>query len=268
MSGNHLTPRQFLAKAIQEACEAKGMSQASLAKAVPMSESLIRHWEAERRIPKPDYLARVEVILGTGGWLVRIRENLVSAPVPLEWFGKWPKVEDRSSSLWSVETTVIPGLLQTKEYATEVLRAAHHRADTEEMLSSRLERQNVLGKDDPPVFVCLVQESVLNNMVGNPAIMVDQLEHIAEMIEREKVIFQIIPHRAKSGALLIAPFVIAHVDGEGDVAYVDNQLSGEVVEDVEGIARLRRMFDELRADAMNRNDSLDHVRRMAEEWKA
>lgn len=274
MSSNHMTPRTFLAKEIRAARAAKGMSTASLAKAVFVSESLVRAWEAGRRVPKagadgkPGVLERLEDVLETGGWLAKVLRDLVNVAVPLEWFGRWPEIEGKASSLWSVETTVIPGLLQTENYATPILRAARNRADIDEMIDSRLERQQVLTKDDAPVFVSLVLESVLGNMVGDAQVMAEQLNNVAQLAERENIIVQIIPQRAPSCAVLIAPFVIASIDGEGDVAYVDNQLNGEVMEDVEEVARLRHMFDALRADAMNRADSLEYIRRMADKWNS
>lgn len=269
MSGNHLTPRVFVAKEIRTARAAKGMTPASLAKALFVSESLVRAWEAGRRLPKPEVIGNLETTLDTGGWLTKIVKELVNASVPLEWFGRWPEIENRTTSLWSVQTTVVPGLLQTEEYAREVLRAAHHIADPEEMVASRLDRQQVLFKEDPPMLVVLLQESVLRHNVGGPKVMADQLDHLARMaVEHENIILHIIPDRARACAIMIAPFVIASIDGENDVAYVDNQLNGEVIEDVEEVGRLRRMFDILRADAMNRDDSLELIREVAEQWKS
>jgi hypothetical protein len=58
------------------------------------------------------------------------------------------------------------------------------------------------------------------------------------------------------------------LDGGSDVAYVDNQLSGEVVEHTEDVTRLRRMFEVFRADALPQRESVELIIGMAEQWKA
>ena len=64
-----------------------------------------------------------------------------------------------------------PGLLQTEEYARAVLR-------DDDQVKLRMQRQDVLKKESPPVFVALIDESVLHRNVGGPAVMRDQLVHL------------------------------------------------------------------------------------------
>jgi transcriptional regulator with XRE-family HTH domain len=268
MTSNHLTPRMFLAKEIQRAREEKGLKAADIAKIVYVSEGLVRAWEKGRRLPQPDHLAQLEELFGTQGLLGRIREELINAAVPLEWFARWPEIENQATSLWSFETTVVPGLLQREDYARAVLHAAHHIADTDEMVGARLERQQILAKEDPPMLVVLIAESALRHNVGGAEVMRDQLTHLVQMAERDNIIVQVIPDSARACAGFTGPFAIANFDGGTEVAYVDDQLSGEVVEDAEDIARLRRMFDVFRADALCRRESLDLIRKtMVERWQ-
>jgi transcriptional regulator with XRE-family HTH domain len=264
MAGNHLTARAFLAREIRLAREAKGISRTALGKAVFVSESLVSAWEKGRYVPKD----RLEGALGTRGVLSRMLEDLVSVTVPLEWFGRWLEIEGQATALWSFELAVVPGLLQTEDYVRAVLRAANHLADTEEMVSARLERQEILTKDDAPIFVALMDQSVLQRNIGGAKVMHEQLVHLAEMTERENVVVQIVPLTGTVCAGFLSGFVIANFDGGNDVAYVDNQLSGEVVERAEDVARLRRMFEVFRSDALPQRESVELITRMAEQWKA
>ncbi|HEV7931932.1 MAG TPA: DUF5753 domain-containing protein [Actinomadura sp.] len=141
----------------------------------------------------------------TKGLLGRIREDLVNAAVPLEWFTRWPEIENQATSLWSFQTTVVPGLLQKEDYARSVLNAAHLIADIEEMVSARLERQHVLTKEDPPMFVALIADSVLRHNVGGNKVMYDQLTHLAAMAERDNIIVQIIPSSAGACSMSSGP---------------------------------------------------------------
>lgn len=268
MTANHVTPRKFLAREIKLARVAKGLKDEELATALYVSVSLVRAWEKGRRLPVPSDMDRIEEFFGFNGVLRRMRDDLVNAAVPLEWFGRWPEIERLSVFLWSVETTVFPGLLQTEDYAYAVLRAAQHAADTDEMVSARLDRQQVLVKEDAPLFVCLLSESVLWHNVGGARVMAEQLEYVLQMMERDNVIIHVVPNKSLTCAIFSGPFVVANFDGGKEAAYVDNQLAGEVIEDADDIARLRRMFDTLRADALSQQESTELIQRMAEHWKA
>lgn len=261
-----MTPREFLARELRRARELKGLSTTDVAKSVFVSEPLVRAWEKGRRIPKPDHLDSLENLYETGGVLSRLREELVTASVPVEWFGKWPEIEDLATALWTVQPLVIPGLLQTEEYARAILKAAHHIADLEEMVASRMERQHVLTKEDPPTYIALISESALRHAVASEKVMKDQLSFLAEVAERENVIIQVIPESAFSCAGFVGGFVLADIGGSADVGYVDDQLTGRVVEDTEDVARLRRFFDVFRADALSRKESIDVIRRQVEKW--
>lgn len=270
MSAGNGSARTFLAREIRRAREAKGISRVALAKDLFVSESLIKMWENGRRIPTTDDTAKLDELFGMSGVLIRFREDFVKAAVPLEWFGRWVEIESRATALWSFELAVMPGLLQTEDYARAVLRAGEHEADLEEMVSARLERQAILTKEDgPPSVVALIAESALRNNVGGPKIMIDQLGHLAEVAEEEdnKIIVQIIPASARICARFTAPFVIAAFDS-GEVAYLDNAINSEVVEDAEDLVRVRRLFDVYRGEALPQRDSIAFVLKVEEQWKS
>lgn len=268
MTSNHLTPRQFLAKEIQRACEASGMKPDDVAKAVYVTEGLVRSWYKGRRTPQVDSVKKVEELTGPKplvGILSRIREELVNAAVPLEWMGKWLEIESQSTSLLSFQTTVIPGLLQTPDYAGAVFQTARHLGDTQEMVANRLKRQQILIREDedPPTLVAMLFETVLLNNVGGATVMHGQLAHLIEMTERDNIVLHVVEHASGVGAGFIAPFVVASFDG-GEVAYVDDQLGGEVIEEPENVAILRRMFERFRAGALSQPDSIKLIKRTME----
>jgi predicted Zn-ribbon and HTH transcriptional regulator len=147
-----------------------------------------------------------------------------------------------------------------------VLNAAHLDIDLEEALTTRLDRQQVLTKEDPPMFVSLLAQSVLLHKVGSSEVMYDQLTHVAKMAEHGNIIVQVVPHSSATCAGFVGAFVIASFGGE-EVGYIDNQLDGDTIEGADRVARLRRFFDVFRGDALNQQESIDLIRRVAEEWK-
>ncbi|WP_123667738.1 Scr1 family TA system antitoxin-like transcriptional regulator [Actinocorallia herbida] len=144
MSGSRLTPRLFLARELRRAREAKGLTPEALGRPLFVSESLVRSWEKGRRLPNPDTLALAENVLGTGGILTRLLTDVIDAAVPIEWFGRWMEIEESASSFWSFEPLLIPGLLQTPDYARIVLRSGNHPADLDEMVEARVRRRQPL----------------------------------------------------------------------------------------------------------------------------
>src|SRR5512139_1477622 len=267
MTGKRPTGRQFLGRQLKRARETQGMTQEALAKAVFKSPSMVAMWETGRRLPQPEDIDLLDETLCAGGYLAELLD-FVSDQIPLEWLGKWLQVERAATSLLWFEPLIVPGLLQTEAYARAVLRSGRYRfADIEDMVSVRMERQRILSDDDPPLLVALLDESVLRRNVGGAKVMYEQLLHLAEMGERDDVVIQIVPLTAGACAGFISTFILASFDGGHEVAYVDNQLNGDVVEHAESVATLRRMFELYRAEALSRHDSLDLIRKAAEQWR-
>ncbi|GAA0324417.1 helix-turn-helix domain-containing protein [Actinoallomurus spadix] len=268
MSGNRMTARVFVARELRRAREAKGLTRAAVGKALYVSESLVAAWETHRMLPRPEHLERLIPLLGASDILIRIIDELVAGEIPPEWLDKWLTAERRATSLLSFQSTVVPGLLQNEDYARAVIRAGRHDfADLEDMVSARLDRQKILSREDsPPVLVAVIAESVLGQNVGGAKVMADQLLHLATMAERDNVIVQIVPASAEACAGFLGPFVIATLDDGAELAYVDNQLNGEVIGRPHDVAALRRMFEVFRADALPRQQSIELIRRKSEQW--
>lgn len=270
MAGNHMTAREFVGREVRRAREAKSLSRGDLAKMFPISVSLVGKWETGRRLPTGRNFRQLVEFLGIGKDVARIIEEivheLVGNEVSPDWF-KLPEVEAQAGLLWTFEPTLISGYLQTEEYCRAIQQAANLPTDPEERVDARLNRQKILDSEDPPKLVVLTPEGVLRNNVGGAKIMHDQLLHLASMAERQNVHVHIIPQRSLACAGFISGFIIATLDGK-EVAYVDNQLNGDMTDVVDDVDRLRRFFEEFRADALNRQDSIDLIRRVAEEWQS
>ncbi|MCW2901020.1 MAG: transcriptional regulator, family [Streptosporangiaceae bacterium] len=266
MASNSRSPRAFLAKEIRHARATKGMKLEELGKAVYVSESLIRAWEKGRRMPQPDHLVRLEEVLGTNGYLSRVVNDLVSGTVPFEWMGKWLEIERQATSLLTYEPLVIPGLLQAEPYARALLRFSKQTpVDMEEQVSARLARQSILSGEDPPAFVAVIDEAVLHRPIGGPDVMQEQLLHVIDLAERTDIVIQVIPFDVGEYAGLAGAFVIASMDGR-EFTYLDNAMSGEVIESADGVAAVKRTWEALRGDALPKRASIDLIQKATKKW--
>ena len=85
--------------------------------------------------------------------------------------------------MWS--PILIPGLLQTAEYARALFVAAGEDDErAEELIAARMDRQAILDRVRPPHLVAVLDEAVLHRLIGTPAVMHDQLTHLAGLSER------------------------------------------------------------------------------------
>jgi hypothetical protein len=227
---------------------------------VSLTDSAIAAWESGRNIPDPETLKRVERILGTNDLLQDIVDCIVSGEKPQEYMAKWVHVEAQATMILRFSYDVIPGLLQIEEYARAVLR-------DEQQVKTRIERQGILTKEDPPVLVTLIDESVLHHNVGGPTVMREQLAHLVEMAQHEHIVVYVIKMSSPICAQYTGPFSLASYNGESEVAYLDDAISGAVIENTEEVSRLRRMFEKLRKHALSEEESLRLIRKAAESWQ-
>lgn len=259
---SRVTAKAFVGKEIRRAREAQRLSRVALAETVLVSESLVAAWESGRQAIKPEYIEKlIGVLTFEPDIIVRIVNELVNGEVLPEWEGKWLAAEKDASSLWSFETTLVNGLLQCPEYAQSVL-------SSEDSLKERLERQRrILTGEARPTLVAVMDESILRRNVGGAEVMQRQLDFLAECAEKDNILLHIVPIEAEICAKFSTPFLIATLSSGRDVAYTDGAISGEIIERPEEIANLRRMFDQFRADALRRSESLELIRRTREQWK-
>lgn len=256
-----MTGREFFGRRFRIARERQTpkMSRHALGEQLRVSDSAIAAWESGRNIPDPDTLKTVERILGTEGLLQDVVENMVTGEKPQEFMGKWARSEAQATLLLRFTYDVVPGLLQIEEYARTILRDDDH-------VKVRMSRQHVLTKENPPVFVALIDESVLHRNVGGPRVMSDQLNHLIEMAMHEHVVVQVIRLNCSIGSQYTGSFGVASCNGETEVGQIDDALSGDVVEIADEVSRLRRIFEITRKHALSERESIHLIKEVAESW--
>jgi hypothetical protein len=113
----------------------------------------------------------------------------------------WVWLESRATEIYSFQVAVLPGLLQTGEYAETLIRAAHVTATDEQItrfVELRMARQRLLDGENPVRLSAILDEGVLRRQVGGAKAMLDQLDHLRKAIAAPNVDIMILP--AKAGA--------------------------------------------------------------------
>lgn len=144
-------------------------------------------------------------------------------------------IEARAEEISSYDAMVIPGLLQTREYAESTIKGSDRNASADEIarwLEFRMNRQRVLTQDRPPRLMAILDEAVLRRMIGGPQVMLPQLRRILDLAERPAVTIRVLPSRATTHASPEGPFTlftmpdpylkIAYVEMRGGAVYVES----------------------------------------------
>jgi transcriptional regulator with XRE-family HTH domain len=176
-------------------------------------------------------------------------------------------LESQASAMRTLETSVVPGLLQTPEYARAVTRAAVGGldADTDERLDAlvavRLARQDVLRSEPPLKLSAVLDEAVLRREIGGPDVMTRQLGRLVEMARLPQVRLQILPFGAGAHVGLTGPFVIFSFPSTSDldVVVLDHLTSSLYLERKEDLQAYSEAFNALQNVALSPRDSLDHI---------
>jgi hypothetical protein len=175
-------------------------------------------------------------------------------------FASYIGLENAASEIRIYEVALIPGLLQTEDYARTVLTAGNVGADGEAVrrtLAVLLARQPLLTDDDPPRLWAVLDEAALRRRVGGGGLMRLQLEHLLEMAALPNVELQVLPFGAGAHPAMGRPFVILAFPerADPDVVYLEDLTSALYVEDVAEVDRYNIFFNHLRAAALPFADS-------------
>ncbi|MED7948002.1 helix-turn-helix domain-containing protein [Streptomyces sp. BE303] len=262
------TPREYYGSELRRLREAAlpKMSQEKLGALTFVSGTYIGQLENSVRSPQIDLSLRIDDILDSGGVLVRIHELLEYSRFA-DYFKEAVEHESRAVSICEYAGSVVPGLLQTSDYATAVsLGAQPLLSDDElaELVAARMDRQRLVSATTGPELWFILDEAVLRRVVGSRRIIVDQLRHIAALIIRRRLIVQIVAYEAGAHALLGGMLSLMTFSDAPPLVYLEGQHAGQLIDDTGLVARCQRSYDLVRAAALSPEASLALILSAAE----
>jgi transcriptional regulator with XRE-family HTH domain len=185
--------------------------------------------------------------------------------------GSYVALEDDAARIDEWSPQVIPGLLQTEEYAREVIRAGWpgDEAGVHRRVQARMTRKALLGRTDPPapVLTAVLDEAVLHRPIGGAELMRGQLHALLDAARRPNVNIQVLPFDAGTHAGLDGPFILLGFPEEiaPDVAYVGTRIGDGYAEDAATVRQIRVDFETLQAAALPPKESLERVAAITKE---
>ena len=189
-------------------------SQDQFARGLGFDRTVVVKAETGARPPSDEMAAKIaEMFPGLcNGLYVRLvaiaRKS--SGPIP-GWFADWLTREREATSIRIWQPIIIPGLLQTADYARALFVGERQSLEgdaLEELVTARLARQAIFDKPAPPHLWVVLDESVLHRLIGTAKIMRDQLVQLADLAERPCISIQVIPASSGAHAGLACAFLI------------------------------------------------------------
>ncbi|MEU8027722.1 helix-turn-helix transcriptional regulator [Streptomyces sp. NPDC049099] len=232
--------------------EAAFLTQDALARQIPCDRSLVARVEAGTRVPQDTFAKKCDEVLVTGGVLGRLWGKIdwypqVEHP---DWFKRRAEMDEKAVRLYEYQVMVIPGLLQTPDYARALLSETMSGDEAEEKARARLSRQQRFLLEGGPFYAAVLDESCLRMMVGGSAVMRDQCAHLLAVAQRPNVRIQVAPaDRLGVVRPTTSMSLIELPDGHRWV-YSESLSQGHFADDPTVFARHSQTYDVLRADAL------------------
>ncbi|ASU79848.1 XRE family transcriptional regulator [Actinopolyspora erythraea] len=279
MAGNseHPPKARALGAELRECRIAAGVKQRELAKQLDVSYVSISRYETGARTPQPEDVAQILATLGvTGEKYAELVDMARDADQP-NWLDTGHtgirrelttliEFERTAQRITDVATIVIPGLLQTSDYARAILGETS--SDIEARVAMRVGRRDTLMRRDAPEFVALIWEVALREPLGGYRTMADQLRHLTAMAERPNVTIQVLRtgstrwHPAHAGSFILFNFPksapIVHVEHFQSTAFLHKQ------KDVLGYESATTTLREL---AMSSDESVEFIAKIRDEME-
>ncbi|MFE5793771.1 helix-turn-helix domain-containing protein [Streptomyces sp. NPDC056503] len=280
-SVNPTVRRRRLGQELRKLREGKGMTAEQVAERLLVSQSKISRLENGRRsISQRDVRDLCGVYEVEDEAMVNSLMQMAKDSRQQGWwhaFGDIPYsvyigLETDAQSLRVYEPQIIPGLLQTRAYATAVISGALPEstpADIEKRATVRTRRQDRIRDEERPLRLwAVIDEAALRRVVGNRQLMVEQLEHLVEQSHLPHVTVQVLPfdtgaHPGISGQYSILEFPDA---SDSSVVYIEGVTSDLYLEKGPDVSKYSFMYEHLRAQALGVEQTREFVADIAKKY--
>ncbi|OEU88657.1 DNA-binding protein [Streptomyces abyssalis] len=242
---------------------AAGMTQAELGRRTHVVSTRITQVErASGAKPTLELARALDNTLDADGLLADLWPYVHRETFP-DWSRAFMAYSARAVSIREYAAHVVPGLLQTEEYARALLgvgRSLLSEEHLEERLSARMERQERLGSADRPEVWAVLDEAVLMRPVGGRPVMRGQLSRLLDAAEDRRVTVQVLPFDQGEHDLLGGSMTVLTLPDETEAVYLEGADYGQLIEEPGEIKRHSLIYDRLRAVALPPKMSLDMIR--------
>jgi transcriptional regulator with XRE-family HTH domain len=264
-----------LAASLREEREARKVGLRRLAEKLGVLPQVLSLWEKGQRLPSVEDVSAILALLGVTGekrdrirtlarharepnWLASSNADISHALTALLTF------EGTATTITTWSPLLIPGLLQTPGYIRAIMEAsAVPVEEADKRLRIRLKRQEVLARAEPVRLSALVGERALQETIGGPDIMSDQVDHLLAMAQRKNISVRIVPAGNGYHAGLLGPFEIYEFPDTPPITFVEHVQSSAFLHEGAQTVAHQRVAKMLRERALSEAASRDRLEEAA-----
>ncbi|MFJ3584816.1 helix-turn-helix transcriptional regulator [Streptomyces sp. NPDC090127] len=245
--------------------EAKGLRAVELGERVGYGEDLIRKVERGARIPRPEFLDKVDEALGAGGLIATMKEDVAEVRYPKK-VRDLKRLEARAVEINVYESNSIHGLLQTPEYARalfEMRQPAYPQEEVDKGVAGRMARRKIYDRSPAPALSFVLEEAVLRRPIGGTMVWHQQLHYLMEVCQLHRnIALQVMPTGVETHASMDGPIELLRFgDGQG-VGRSPGAFNGRPVADLKQLRILDLRYGMIRAQALTPRESLVFIKRV------
>jgi len=185
-------------------------------------------------------------------------------------YGDFVGFEEAATSMDVYKSSVVPGLLQTSAYAKALHEAAMPKLDPEmieQRVETRIARQQLLDRTDPPLIQIVMDEAVLHRPIGGPAVMREQLNQMIEIAEHPNVTIQVLAFELGAHPALESNFIILKLGGKApNVVFVEGLIPPVYYRRAQDVQRYQQVFERLRNIGPSPQDSVGLIARLRDTY--
>ncbi|RNL81659.1 helix-turn-helix domain-containing protein [Halostreptopolyspora alba] len=242
-----------------------GVSQDHVARALRVSSSLISYWEGGSRAPQLDQCQQLDELFKTSGVFRRLWNSVHNHGIYPAGSQTAIDFERMAAEVREFHMTLVPGLVQTPEYARAVFRATRPWVDPstlDRLVESRMKRQEVLESHDRPLLWMVLDEGVIRRVLGDVVTAKAQLDHLLKLVEDSVLRLQVVPWSLKLPPGISGPFRIFIFPDRPMVVSAEHVVDDLVIDDGDQVRGCVTMFGAIQAEALSTSDSVQLVRQV------
>ncbi|WP_405501177.1 Scr1 family TA system antitoxin-like transcriptional regulator [Streptomyces anulatus] len=248
---------------LRQARDARGWTQDELAGRMGCSGTHISAVETGRRSPTPRFARSVDRALGTGDKFGRMVQAMKDLTL-LEGFPEYVRYEGRAVEIRLYQVGIVPGLLQTPEYARVLAESAVRRGaitpeQADERVSFLAERQAALERPNPPMLFVTMDESCIRRPVGGPAVMNAQLERLVEFAELPNTLLQVAPYEIGELRTFDLPVNILTLPDRSVICYAESQTLGHLDRESSFVLPILTAYHQLQGASLSQTASVAKI---------
>ncbi|MDV9187838.1 helix-turn-helix transcriptional regulator [Streptomyces sp. SR27] len=243
--------------------EERGWTQEDLAGPMGCTSQHISAVETCRKPPTLPFSRKADQVFGLAGTSDSLEREWreLRHGVLLEGFPEYVGYEGRAVEIRSFHLGIIPGLLQTREYARaltygDVRRGSITPEQAEEHLAFLADRQAKLARDRPPMVFVVMDESCIRRPIGGPGVMDAQLQQLVEFSELPNTVVQVAPFDIGERRSFNLPVNLLTLTDRSLVAYAETHAQGHVERESTAVLALLTGYHQLQAASLSQSESV------------